>query len=718
MIIKSITIDNFQSYYLSQTVEFKEGLNLIIGNGGKGKSKLFNAFYWVLFGKIYITGIGWCRTDSLPSSAKMSMQRHDFFNKKALNEAEVGSLVIASVQMEITDDRGVDYIIGRSATAKRKAYDDWDSPYAWEVGTNVLKVQYDSPTGNRFEEGIMAEDKVNELFPDGIRNYIWFQGESLESLINFRDRETLKSAVKHISYFPYYEKLSEIISKSKDKIEKQEINATRAANRHNNAVKECISTIESLRIKLDGEKKKQKEILQQIDTIKIALSEDENKMSGLASYTSLVSKYKQCDLDIFTLNQKIFALDEYMRRQLPELWLIRGCDTLLEECKRLIENHKEEENTLPEKKYLDNPSRARLEEILRDKVCFVCGSKVEEGNEAYHYIKERMRLQDEYLREMEDYTNNLQLNKQFNMFIGKIQDYPNELSRSISVIDKQYNDTENQLSRLLAQRKKKMDEKSDYDKEIDEVKKKCGIDPIRQAESAGLLDSTIRVSRGNLERKQQQLAMSKSAIASLTKDLAKAEDEYSKLTQKDSSVVAVPETEWKNISIFLEDICKKVQESARKHLLRKIEERANLFYKKFTEHDKGYKGNVKIGDDYSIEFDAGLNTSHEDRKKMSIINALLSLNQDAMGIYYPFISDAPTSSFDIETSQKYLLGIKDIFKQSIIMTKDVDINSESFKTLRKQTNMGFVYVLESEIYMDDGKEPERHEVSTKINVLQ
>ena len=34
-------------------VEFSNGLNLIIGNGGKGKSKLFNAFYWVLFGKIY-----------------------------------------------------------------------------------------------------------------------------------------------------------------------------------------------------------------------------------------------------------------------------------------------------------------------------------------------------------------------------------------------------------------------------------------------------------------------------------------------------------------------------------------------------------------------------------------------------------------------------------------------------------------------------------------
>ena len=70
MIIKNITIENFQSYYESQTMEFSKGLNLIIGNGGKGKSKLFNAFYWVLFGKIYITGIGWCTTDNLPQSGK------------------------------------------------------------------------------------------------------------------------------------------------------------------------------------------------------------------------------------------------------------------------------------------------------------------------------------------------------------------------------------------------------------------------------------------------------------------------------------------------------------------------------------------------------------------------------------------------------------------------------------------------------------------------
>lgn len=718
MLIKSITIENFQSYYGNQTMEFSQGLNLVIGNGGKGKSKLFNAFYWVLFGKIYITGIGWCSTDSLPNSAKYSMQKHDYFNKRALFKATEGAIVRASVQIELENDKGVDFTIERSVVAKRRPNDEWDSTYAWEVGTNSLKIQFDGPNGTVFKDGVFAEDIINELFPDGIRNYIWFQGESLESLINFRNKDTLKAAVKHISYFPYYEKVSAIISKSKDKIERQEVNATRAANRHNNAVREIMGTIEGFRLKIKSEEERQKTLSDEINTIQLALTEDENKMSGLASYTSFVSKYKQCENEINKLNQDIFALDAYIRKQLPELWLLRGCEDLLHSCKKLIENHKKEENTLPEKKYLDNPSRAKLEEILRDHVCFVCGSKVEEGNEAYHYIQERMRLQDEYLREMEDYTNNLQLNKQFNMFVGKIQDYPDELCRSLSLIDKQFNDTDAKMTKLFALRRKKLEEKDNYDKEIEEIQKEHGVDPVRQAETAGIIGTSIKVSRSNLEKKHHALSMSKSAIVSYKKDLRRAEEEYTRLSSKDSSVVAVPETEWKNISIFLEDICKRVQENARKQLLRKIEERANEFYKKFTEHDLGYKGKVTIGDDYSIEFDAGLNTSHEDRKKMSIINALLSLNQDAMAIYYPFISDAPTSSFDIETSQKYLLGIKDIFQQSIVMTKDVDIESDSYKDLVSQNNIGKVYLLDSNIYSPDGEEPERHEVATKIQTLK
>ncbi|WP_443679515.1 DNA sulfur modification protein DndD [Phocaeicola coprocola] len=717
MIIKNITIENFQSYYESQTMEFSKGLNLIIGNGGKGKSKLFNAFYWVLFGKIYITGIGWCTTDNLPQSAKFAMQRYEFINKRALFNAQINDKIRASVQIEIEDDKGNDYIIERSVSALRLEGEEWDSNDAWQVGGNMLKVSFDSTTGTKVLNDLLAEDKINELFPDGIRNYIWFQGESLESLINFRNKETLKAAVKHISYFPYYEKLSEIISKSKLKIAGIESRKLKEVNKHNSNVKGLLSTIDNLNYKIAREEENKKQFETHIETIKIALADGETKISGLASYSMLVKKYKDCENDINKLLSETTRIDEFQREKLPSLWILRGIEPMIQQCKEIIEKHKEEEYTVPEKKYLDNPSRSKLEEILKDKKCFVCGTEFSENDAPYHYITERLRLQEEYLKEMEEYTSNMQLSKQFNMFVGKIQDYPDSLLISLSKIDKQWKNSEDELEKYMAQRRRKQDEKRKLDEQIEDIKKKHGVDPVTQAETAGIINSSIRASRSNLEAQQRKLDVSKQTISNYRSELRAAERELEKLGAKDSTVAKVPETEWKHISTFLEDICKRVQENARKDLLHKIEERANLFYAKFTEHDNGYKGNVKIGEDYSIEFDAGLNTSHEDRKKMSIINALLSLNQEAMGTYYPFISDAPTSSFDLETTHKYLLGIKDIFGQSIVLTKDVDLESDKYIDLRNQSNVSRIYNLESKIYSGDANRGQ-HEVSTQITILK
>lgn len=717
MIIRNITIENFQSYYESQTIEFSKGLNLIIGNGGKGKSKLFNAFYWVLFGKIYITGIGWCTTDNLPQSAKFAMQRYEFINKRALFKAQINDKIRASVQIEIEDDKGNDYIIERSVSALRLEGEEWDSNDAWQVGGNMLKVSFDSTTGTKVLNDLLAEDKINELFPDGIRNYIWFQGESLESLINFRNKETLKAAVKHISYFPYYEKLSEIISKSKLKITGIESRKLKEVNKHNSSVKGLLSTIDILNYKISREEENKKQFETHIETIKIALADGETKISGLASYSMLVKKYKDCENEINKLLSETTRIDEFQREKLPSLWVLRGIEPMIQQCKEIIEKHKEEEYTVPEKKYLDNPSRSKLEEILKDKKCFVCGTEFSEDDAPYHYITERLRLQEEYLKEMEEYTSNMQLSKQFNMFVGKIQDYPDSLLISLSKIDKQWKDSEDELERYMAQRRRKQDEKRKLDEQIEDIKKKHGVDPVTQAETAGIINSSIRASRSNLETLQRKLDVSKQTLSNYRSELRIAERELEKLGAKDTTVAKVPETEWKHISTFLEDICKRVQENARKDLLHKIEERANLFYAKFTEHDNGYKGNVKIGEDYSIEFDAGLNTSHEDRKKMSIINALLSLNQEAMGTYYPFISDAPTSSFDLETTHKYLLGIKDIFGQSIVLTKDVDLESDKYIDLQNQSNVSRIYNLESKIYSGDANRGQ-HEVSTQITILK
>ncbi len=645
------------------------------------------------------------------------MKRHEFINKKALSEAKEGTDVKNLVQIELEDDKGNPYEIERSVSARRLDKQDWQTDSAWNVSDNILKVSHDSNTGTKVKTDILATDSINELFPEGIRNYIWFQGESLDSLINFRNRDTLKAAVKHISYFPFYEKLSDIITKSKAKIEKLESAKIRDNNKNDKNIKGLLSTIDNLRYKIESEEKNKEQLETNISKIQIALTEDEGKMSGLANFTSLVDDYNKCDLNIQKVMNELTELDDFQRRQVPNLWVLRGISPMIEQCKDIIKNHTEEQNTIPEKKYLDNPSRAKLEEILRDKKCFVCGSDTSEGTEAHDWILHRLKEQEEYLLEMEDYRNNMEFTKQFERFVGSIQDYPNSLKISLDSIEKQYTDSEERMEKLQAQKRQYLEKRRKLDEQIEEIKKKYGVNPVQQAQQGQLVASTIKSSRSSLEREQRKLNASITTLAGYNSDLKAAEKELAKTGAK-TGTITVAETEWKNISVFLEDICKRVQENARKDLLHKIEERANEFYRKFTEHDNGYKGEVKIGDDYSIEFDAGLNTSHEDRKKMSIINAMLSLNQDAIGTFYPFISDAPTSSFDFETTHKYLLGIKDIFEQSIIMTKDVDVESENYQGLASQTKVSHIYLLDSYLYCTEGQDPELHEVSTKVKQLK
>ena len=720
MLINNLTIQNFQSYYASTSIDFSKGLNLIIGNGGKGKSKLFNAFYWVLFGDIYITDLGWCATNGLPYSAKMTMQKHEFINKKALYDCQVGSSVVCQVTLELEDDKHNFYTIERTVKATRQDASNWEKAPAWEVTPCMLKVTFDTPTGTRIVNDEMAEDKIRELFPTGIRGYIWFQGESLDSLINFRKPENLKDAVKHISYFPYYEKLTAIIASARTKIERQEAKHLKEINKQNSEAKKLLTDIEYLRNKIELEEQNKIRIEDHIEKIQVALAEDEGRVSGLAKFAELVTKYDKVELERKDILNELSNIDAEERKLLPSLWVLRDTDKLIQQCKEIIAAHVEEEYTAPEKKYLDNPGKAKLEEILyKDHRCFVCGSLVDDDHpETRDWILNRLKMQEDFHREMLEYTNNLEASKRFNMFVGRIQDYPDDLLLSIGAIDRQFQQLEDRIESLQVKLRNKQELQSKLNEQIEEIKRKNGVDPRREASQFTTFDRTVKASRANLEKEQRKLQNAELNIRDLKQQLHENEKELKRSGAAAGIVTTVDETEWRQISTVLESICKSVQEKARKELLRSIEERANKFYDSFTKHDRGYKGKVEIGDDYSIQYDAGLNTSHEDRKKMSIINALLSLNQEALKTFYPFISDAPTSSFDPSTTHKYLIGIKDVFHQSIIMTKDVEIGSENYDDLLNQDKVSRIYQLSSLIHKDGDGEPEIYEVSTNVERLK
>lgn len=63
------------------------------------------------------------------------------------------------------------------------------------------------------------------------------------------------------------------------------------------------------------------------------------------------------------------------------------------------------------------------------------------------------------------------------------------------------------------------------------------------------------------------------------------------------------------------------------------------------------------------------------------------------------------------------LVFKDIFGQSIVLTKDVDLESDKYIDLQNQSNVSRIYNLESKIYSGDSNRGQ-HEVSTQITILK
>jgi len=102
MLINRITISNFLCYYgPTNQLDFSDGLNIVLGANGYGKSKLYDAFQWV-FGD----GI----TDNAPRLTAgglktTSVGKGDLVSEKAKAECAIGDSVEAKVIVEVEHPR-------------------------------------------------------------------------------------------------------------------------------------------------------------------------------------------------------------------------------------------------------------------------------------------------------------------------------------------------------------------------------------------------------------------------------------------------------------------------------------------------------------------------------------------------------------------------------------------------------------------------------------
>jgi len=659
MIIQKIEIQNFRSYYRENSFELINGLNLIIGSNGDGKTTFYEALEWLF------------RTDG---TNKMDTK---YISKKRSEELMPNSSDDVRVAMTYEHK-------GRTKALEKMFH--FTKSFDGEVTTS--NYTFSLIEGNGIERVVKDGVAFDKDLPSEMRKFIMFKGE--QDLNILEKSNSLKQLVDEFSEVQNFEAYFSFMEYATKNAEQARDNAQKLDKKNADKIKGLKKTIEQ-----------EKGLLSDIDReIHIKEGEAEN-FEGLLKN---IEQSNEASKLLKSVNQRIERLSQrrsetagrikenYTINLLDDMWILLGFVDTAEEYSALVnglmnERKKQEDQYLitagVEKAIKEAergftalpahiPGRKIMEDMLNEEVCKFCGRKAEKGTEAWNYMYERLQEYKASLEGKADegieplYKNNYidELQKRDTTLNDNLSDiakmrrkvqeaiaFNNRLHDDIKKIDANLNTEFEQKKRILAQADGLTEEQllANYDNISNWIDKK------KKAE--GRIDILKR-------QREQHRAILEEAELSLSKT---SEGTAAEMYAKTALIIQQISNAFKN-----------AKEENKRRLLDAIEEKSNLFLAKLNTND--FKGTIRIIEKQNGQGEAFLmnndsvrifnpNTALKTTYLMSILFAIGNLSAERDETELPLLFDAPTSSFTDTKENEFFGVISGLKKQVIIVTK-------------------------------------------------
>ncbi|MGJ8715662.1 MAG: hypothetical protein ACSHXG_11205 [Maribacter stanieri] len=708
---------NFQCYYGDKhEINFTDGLNIITGSIASGKSKLFDAFYWVLNDKIFVTGKEWVSTKSLGISLVNDKAKYDSQSIDDLIETSVEIVVKTTAGR---NSKSIDYTIRRQYLISRRTMKDCFDSSTWNTSTPTLTVEYVNQKNSNHEiaQGQEAKEIIENLFPSKISPYIWFQGEALDKLIDFDNKGTLRKAIDYISYVPLYKTMNTIISTVNDKISKT---ARKEVGKLSGNVKLYNDLVRQIEDKNKSTKNNKQFIEDKLITLgerTDQMEEVESALSALAEFPKLSEEKIEIKNDLFNINNNIERLDIKERKRFSSLWMLYGAKNLFQTAADRLIEFEDYRQSLISKEYelpMDVPGDVYLNKMLENELCMICDRPAKNPSEAYDNIKAKLnrKIKPEYLT-----PENEQINTEVLTFKAKL----GSLSRNYGFIKAEIIEHKRKLNDLYEERKIYLEKLQTVNDDIDKLYTKRGIDVSEGAQTHSRKHGEYKLLNEEIRNLNRKIEAAKASVKDAEMDVVSLEKEMSKIQRVDNNVNVIEE-EIAKYTNYLAKYISEIEQKEYNKLINQIESEANLSFLDITGVNKTIDGKIKIDretfrvlnvDDEGRELQ-NYNTGHYTLMKMCIINAIISLTNDYKDESYPFITDAPTSNLDDKATFAYLKSISNTFEQSIVITKD--ISEDEIEEIKKYDYIKSFFFLK--IKNDTGNEKmNRKEAYSTITLI-
>ncbi|MCK9412359.1 MAG: AAA family ATPase [Prolixibacteraceae bacterium] len=678
MIIKGISLKNFKSFYGDNEFIFSNGLNIISGHEGAGKSNLFDAFMWVLFNRI----------SGLKKGEKLAESNNSYINDRIKNESFINSStepIICEVQLNviIPEENNKEYTVIRSKSIYLNKGHEKNVFYeknVWTYENSELIVSCKDKNYNEEEYlNKEAETKLDSIFPEKIRKYIWFQGEQLNELLDFENPETLRKAIDYLSYLSVYEHMSDIISYSHNMLENRIVNSIRANNRDK-------KKFDNLKQEIDLKEKaiisgKSSKLLKEKALEKLISEEDElnEKLAILAGFPELKEKEGRLIGEIEMLKEQVSNLNDQEKTLFVNKWMLKGTDDLLMKADKEIAkfiNYRQNLVTENRKQLAEGvPGDQLIHDMLEKQHCTVCDRPAKKGSPEFISIKSQ--LDSNKVVKALDYD----IEDLYEKIIS-LRGKPSNILFKIKNIDENVTAHKSKIEFLLNERNRKNKELDNIREKIKEIVREKGHE-LLNLNPTNINSTLLRVRTDKITLMRQINSVTNDIILNETK-LKNLYIEISKLKKSDE--INIIEEKLVRYTEFLSEVISKQTEKEKIELIEKIQNSANDIQKSVANINNIVVVFIEIDrKDYTLKFvdaNGNPNPSHGAQNtlaKMSIINAIVKLSNEKKNRNYPFIADAPTSDFAMEFTDRFLESVSNTYQQSIIITKDLISNLDLYK---------------------------------------
>lgn len=674
MRIKELSINNFRSYYGDNKFEFSDGLTLIIGDNGDGKTTFFDALKWLL---------------------DPALEKADIKNISEMRKSELEIGEVANVSVSMTFDHNGEKMIEKSFVVERQSEDRYSTRSFSFKG-------YETIGSERVQ--ISGKTLIVRCFDSFIQKYSLFKGES--DLNVFDDPDALKMLVDKLSDIREFDEYVEMT----DEFEIKAGTAYEKECKNDKRTEKEARLLETQKIDVNN----------RISNIRRDIRDNENRSDLFSSKIEVLEKnqeaserYQELKKIIASREEDVLQWKNRLSSQnlnvnlLDRYWILAPFGSILGDFRRKASSYSKEKRRLQDtfiaqkakeegrNEVLDEisslangvarlpwylPDQDTMQEMIEDEICKVCGRTAPKGSDAYDFMVAKLNEFKKHLEEKKKTEE--EKPKEEELFVNRFIEEVHNLSIALSgskaqdiaeLKDKIYSNLD-----LLEKFKTELERSEEKLQEALDDKARLLI----QVE--GVTEEQLDLDFYNLKGFFEQKGKAEKRLVELRGELKRALDEKSEIEAKydslnpGSSLAKI----YQKVHIVLRNIANAFKEAKELNLTRflaEIQDRANEYLCKLNEQD--FHGIIKLTRTSKDTTEIRLISSNgrvitdpsgsqSTTMYMAVLFAISDLTSVKREEDYPLIFDAPTSSFGGMKESGFYNIIDNIEKQCIIVTKD------------------------------------------------